>query len=46
MYWQERSPGYIVELKKRKSRTVLEYISICEERGENKIIYLFIVLFA
>ena len=43
---KERSPGYIVELKKRKRRTVFEYTSICEERGENKIIYLFIVLFA
>ena len=46
MYCQERSPGYIVELKIKKSRTVFEYTSICEERGENKIIYLFIVLFA
>ena len=47
MYCQERSPGYIVEFKKKKkSRTVFKYTSICEERGENKIIYLFIVLFA
>ena len=47
MYCQEISPGYIVELKKKKkSRTVFEYTSICEERGESKIIYLFIVLFA
>ena len=48
MYCQERSPGYIVEFKKKKkqSRPVFEYTSICEERGENKIIYLLIVLFA